>query len=391
MPRYQYNATGGDGERITDEVEAATEAEARRILESRGLRIDELAVAAREATEALSADEAQQVTSRIAQLVGSSLPLAAGLRAAAEECGSRRVAGAMHALASRVEGGQSLEEVLAHSPNLFPPHVSGLVLAATKTGKLGTALSELLEHQREVRGLRQSIRRGFAYPLFVASLATIVLLFALFGISETYVRMFEEFELMLPLSTRLLIWWRDYGVAFAGSLLAACVGLAILLRLTLPSASWWRMIAGVPLFGPLTYWTGLAEWCSLLSILIKNQIALPEALRLSAGGVKNAYVGQISMRLADRTAEGQSLSELLATNRPLPISLVPLVRWGERVGLLHEAFGTGREFFDRRVRVRALMLQSILPPILFVLVACSVVMVVAALFAPLFGLISGLS
>ena len=85
------------------------------------------------------------------------------------------------------------------------------------------------------------------------------------------------------------------------------------------------------------------------------------------------------------------MSELIVTDRPLPVSLVPLVRWGERVGLLHEAFGTGRELFDRRVRVRALMLQSILPPILFMLVACSVVMVIAALFAPLTSMISSLS
>jgi type II secretory pathway component PulF len=43
------------------------------------------------------------------------------------------------------------------------------------------------------------------------------------------------------------------------------------------------------------------------------------------------------------------------------------------------------------VKVRALMLQSVLPPILFVFIACSVVMVIAALFAPLTTLITGLS
>ncbi|HUG66240.1 MAG TPA: type II secretion system F family protein [Pirellulaceae bacterium] len=391
MPRYRYTACDSLGAKFGNELEAATETEARQILESRGFKVDELVSITPAASAALSAEESQQVTGRLAQLTASSLPLAAGLRAAADECGSRRVADAMHDIASRVENGQSLEEVIASSGNLFPPHVAGLVLAATKTGKLGAALSELLEHQRATRNLRRSITRGFAYPLLVVCLAAVVLLIVILGVSEPYLRLFNDFDLELPLSTRLLIWWREFGLAIASCIAAGSIALVILLRLVLPRTSWSRIIAGIPIFGPLAHWTALAEWCSLLSVLVKNRIALPEALRLSAAGIENAYVGQIAKELGERTAAGQSLSELLATNRPLPVSLVPLVRWGERVGALDEAFGTARELFDRRVRVRALMLQSILPPILFVLIACSVVMVIGALFAPLTNLITGLS
>lgn len=391
MPRYRYNATDRAGEHISDAVEAATEAQARQILESRGLRINELALAASPAGEALSADESQQVTNRLAQLAGSSLPLASGLRAAAEECGSRRVSVAMREIANRVESGQSLEDVIASSANLFQPHVSGLVLAATKTGRLGAALTELLEHQRTAKALRTRVARGFAYPLFVVCLAALVMLIVIVGISEPYIRLFEDFGLQLPLSTQLLIWWREYGLALAGCSVAGLIALATLLRLVMPRASWAGLVAGAPIFGPLAYWTALSEWCSLMSVLVKNQIALPEALRLSATGIENAFVGRIANELAARTGEGQSLSELLATSRSLPVSMVPLIRWGERAGLLHEAFGTARELFDRRVKVRALLLQSVLPPILFVLIACGVVMVLGALFAPLTGLVTSLS
>ena len=391
MPGYRYRGTDGQGEAVSGEVEAASEAEAREMLESRGLTIEACFIASQVAPAPLSVEESQQVTSRLAQLTNSSLPLASGLRAAADECGSRRIAQTMDEIASRVEAGQPLEEVLANSTNLFPAHVSGLVLAATKTGKLGAALSELLDHQQAVALRRKSITRGFAYPLFVVCLASLLILFVLFGVSHTYIKMFEEFELEIPMSTRLLIWWRDYGVALAACLAVACVAIALSLRVLLPRATWSRIIVGVPIIGPLTYWIGLAEWCSLLSVLVKNQISLPEALRLSASGIQNAHVGRIAMELAGRAAEGHPLSELLSASRPLPVSLIPLVRWGERVGLLHEAFGTGRELFDRRVKVRALMLQSILPPVLFVFLAGSVGMVVIALFAPMTNMIHSLS
>lgn len=233
--------------------------------------------------------------------------------------------------------------------------------------------------------------RGFAYPIFVACLAVLVLLFVVYGISDIYIDMFKGFGLQLPISTRLLIWWRDYGAVNAVVLLSGCTVVSVILRLVLRRATWSRFVAGVPVFGPLSYWSGLAEWCSLLGVLIKNQVALPEALRLSATGISNAYVAQIAENLASQSSAGCPLTELLADERPLPRSLVPLVRWGERVGLLHEAFETAHELFDRRVKVRALMLQSILPPILFILIACGVVMVIGALFAPMTSMISGLS
>lgn len=391
MPDYKYTARNDQGEQVAGEVDAATELAARAILESRGLEVEQLSIVSEEIHAALSSQESQEVANRLAQLSNSSLPLASGLRAAADECGSRRVAQAMYELASRVENGQSLEEVLSGSSAIFAPHIAGLVLAATKTGNLGAALSELLEHQRSSRTLRRSIMRGFAYPIFVACLAVLVLLFVVYGISDIYIDMFKGFGLQLPISTRLLIWWRDYGAVNAVVLLSGCTVVSVILRLVLRRATWSRFVAGVPVFGPLSYWSGLAEWCSLLGVLIKNQVALPEALRLSATGISNAYVAQIAENLASQSSAGCPLTELLADERPLPRSLVPLVRWGERVGLLHEAFETAHELFDRRVKVRALMLQSILPPILFILIACGVVMVIGALFAPMTSMISGLS
>lgn len=391
MARFKYTACGDSGESQSGEIEAANELEARNLLEGQGLLIDQLDVIVESEGVALTVEESQQVTSRLAQLASLSLPLATGLRAGAQECGNRRIADALLAIADRVENGQSLEEVIAGTPGLFPPHVSGLVLAAAKTGTLGVALAELVEHQRAARALRTRILRAFAYPMFVVALAVFVLLFVLFAISDSYLRMFTEFGLQLPLSTRLLIWWRDYGVAVVAIVGSSGLILALILRFTLPRAIWSRLVFGVPIVGPLSYWMALAEWCSLLSVLIKNRIALPEALRLSACGIENAYIAQVVRELSVRTSQGQPLAELLAKERPLPVSLVPLIRWGERLGLLDEALATARELFDRRANVRALMLQSILPPILFISIACVILMVVAALFAPMTGLITNLS
>jgi general secretion pathway protein F len=207
----------------------------------------------------------------------------------------------------------------------------------------------------------------------------------------SYERMFDEFELNLPLFTMLFFWWRRIGLWLIVGAVAFGLFAAVTIRLRRGRAGWLRLVATIPLFGPLCRWSGFAEWASLLSVLIRNQIPLPEALRLSGDGLSNEHVGGISHWLADGAERGQAVWKLLSTSREAPNSLIPLLRWGEEKGMLAEAFGTGCQMLEARVRVRSLLLQSILPPILFIAIGCCVLFVVGALFAPLVNMLGNLS
>ncbi len=338
-----------------------------------------------------SSDEALELSERLARLANSGFPLAAGLQAAASECDNPRLVAGLRMVAQRIERGEPLEEIIRNSPDWFPRHLSGLVIAALHTGTLGTALTELLEHQRAASSLRYAILRSLGYPLAVFSLALALFLLILFFVSEPFGHMFEEFQLELPIITRILLRSREIGfwvVLGVGGLIAVA---ALAARRFVRPATWSRFVSYVPIFGPLVYWSGVAQWCGLVGMLVKHHITLPEALKLSAEGVGNPYVGQLALSLAEGAEQGHELSDLIKQHRSLPKSLVPLIRWGEKMDSLHEAFATGRELFDRRVRMRAMLLQSILPPILFVMIAIGILFVVVALFAPLLNLLHGLS
>ena len=99
----------------------------------------------------LSASDASELASHVAQVSAARVPLAAGLRAAAEETASRRVSLALRWIADQVDQGRSLEDTLTHSGRLLPTYISGLILAAARTGTLGEALFELVEQQQSMR------------------------------------------------------------------------------------------------------------------------------------------------------------------------------------------------------------------------------------------------
>ncbi|MDP6720983.1 MAG: type II secretion system F family protein, partial [Pirellulaceae bacterium] len=243
----------------------------------------------------------------------------------------------------------------------------------------------------EVRSLRRDVIRGFAYPLFVVGVAAAVMFVIMFGLSGVFQQMFNEFQLDLPLMTVLLFWWRDVGLWVALAIVVCGAVAAMFTRQIIGSTAWLRLIATMPIVGRMSFWSGMAEWTGLMSVLVHHEVPLPEALRLSAAGVRNAYVGNIVDSLATAAEGGKSFADALTKNRQVPASLVPVIRWGERVGSLAEALSTTRELLERRVRVRALMLRAVVPPILFVLIVCQVAAIVIALFLPLVSLIQGLS
>jgi type II secretory pathway component PulF len=269
--------------------------------------------------------------------------------------------------------------------------MSGLIRAAARTGHLGPALTELMDHYQSTSLLRRNIWRGLAYPLMVGSLAAVVLLFILAFVAGGFERIFQDFGAELPVLTEAVFTWRRIGFWLLPSLLLILALLAALIRWRVGPVARGRWLASMPVLGPLWHWLALVEWIGLVRVLVRNQVTLLEALRLSAGGVSNANVGQLSLSLAEGIARGRSLSQGMSSARDIPVSLVPLVRWGEEAGALADSLGMGREMLEERVRMRSLWLQMALPPILFVAIGGCVLLVVVALFLPLISLVQNLT
>jgi type II secretory pathway component PulF len=339
----------------------------------------------------MTPDDVQEWSEHLAQLSAASVPLAAGFRAAAAESTNPRVANAMLTIAMEMEQGKPLAMILQESSRTLPSHVGGLVAAAARTGNLGRALADLVELQRSVRTTKRRIWDGFAYPVVVAILAGLLLLVLLFFSSSPFERLFAEFGMQLPFLTKLLFWWRNFGIWYLGGATLVLLISAWMYRTLRGEAAWLRFTSSFPLFGPLSHWLGLAEWSRLVAVLLNHHVPLPEALRLSAAGIRRQNLQQFSLALADGADRGQAISDLLARAPEYPRAMIPIVRWGEKNGLLAQAFELGSQMFQQRVENRSAVLQSALPPLMFIAIGCCVLLVAGGLFFPLGALLRTLS
>lgn len=337
-----------------------------------------------------SESDALQATRQLADLSRAGLPLSEGLRAAADELGSGRLSRMFRQMARDSESGQPLEEILQRHQQQLPPHVVGLVQAARRTGHLEQALTRVLEQQLRLRELSRRVTAALVYPVFVLGSAVVLLMllqFLLLGQLTALVAEMELAEDHLVFVTRMLLWWHEEGSYLVGGVVIALLVLVLLIRLVLGRAVWRRILATIPLLGPIWHWGGVAQWSRLLGMLVEQQVPLPDALRLAADGSFDANVAEVSRQLASGVDQGRVLSEMLASTYRLPASLVPLVRWGEQSGDLAGALNGVAEMFEGRLRLRSGLLRLVLPPMALLLIAAGVAVLMAALFLPLIELI----
>jgi type II secretory pathway component PulF len=420
-------------------------------LDAEGARLTEVAEQVSGAAR-LSSEEAVELASQLAQMTKAGLPLAPGLRAMAEEirlllkpeslrflwlsiwvAGAapvvllplyflvspylflvmilailltpvlllpfylvslsrhRRVARVLVRLADRMDMGMSLEEALESQGRRFPVHVRGLILAGVKTGRLPEALEEFVAVDSARIELRRQVWAALAYPCVL-----LVVVVGLFLLCFTYVvpqfgAIFEEFEAELPFSTEVLLWTAGPGLPVVIGL-PALVGAAIICLAVSGEAIWARRVLyGVPLLGPIWRWAGICNLSRLMALLLGQEVPMPNALRLTAAGLREPDLSRACREAAEEVEAGRSLSDCLGEFWQFPPSLRPLVAWGEQTSNPAAAFRAGAEMFNSRVRVRMAMLLAVFPPVVFVFIIGAVLALVWGLFSPLVLLIQCLS
>ena len=330
----------------------------------------------------LSPEEATELAARVAELTKAGLPLGSGLRALADESSDRRLPRVLRALASRLDAGDDLGHALElYGPNL-PIHLRGLMLAGVRSGRLAEVLEEFVDFERGRLELRRRVWLSLTYPfilvLFLAALSVVGRVF----IVDELTKIFADFGVRLPAAT-------VFVMELSGVLMWSLLGLvgvslaAPLLVWVAPGVSWiWPVLYRVPMLGPLLRYNHLVQFGRLMALLLEQQVSLPDALRLTAAGLRDANLARGCRLLADDVEKGRSIGQSMARRRQFPASLSSIVEWGQRAPALAEAFRAAADMFEGRARSQENLLEAVLLPLVFLATMTVVALVVATLFMP---------
>ncbi len=414
MLRFGYRATNENGLEVEGDLPAPSIEVARQELAHRGWQVIELSLLEADASDSavptltvavpqspqpalgsLSGSDAELLAGQMANVTGAGLPLSAGLRALSEEVPSRRVRRWLRAISDRLERGQSLGAVARDAEGAWPRYFLAMLSAGQRTGKLPVLLNECVVHLRTTAEVRRELWVALAYPAVLIAVAWLLLSFLATLILPQFRSIFLGFGTELPGITVAILAWSDVmGVIGWWSLPALVMTLWLAWIFSEP-LGYERMrdalVSHVPLFGEARRSAALSEFCRLLSMLVKYEVGLPEAVRLAAGSVRDADLREACFDLATRIQAGESLTDAATQIGRFPQDLLHLFRWADRGEDFAEGLQNASEVLDAQSRVHSHTLAIVFEPAVTIGIGIAVGLTVIALFMPLVKLLNDLS
>ncbi|MBS1244779.1 MAG: type secretion system inner rane protein GspF, partial [Deltaproteobacteria bacterium] len=292
MPTFRYTGISRAGVSQKGTLEAESAVLARRKLHADGvfpLTLKE-GPSPREARFLPSllrrADFLPLLTRQLATLLGAGVPLVGALQSVTTQVDdpeSRRI---LVDLQGAVREGAPLARAVEAHPETFPNLYASMVRAGEESGTLPLSLSRLADHLEEQARTRNRVRSALTYPLLMAVVAVLVVVFLLTFVVPKIVGIFSHLGHALPLPTRILIAVTDVLAAGWWALLILVAGAVLAARRYLATERGKKardtLLLRMPLVGRLAHLSALSRFARTLSTLISGGIPVDRALRIVA-------------------------------------------------------------------------------------------------------------
>lgn len=379
MARYVYEAFDSDGKLKKGEIEAISRASALDALHRQGkypLDIEEGRAGAavpwwqREvfgSTQLPMADLAL-LTSELATLVKADLPLDESLRMVSlQPLMSAKSRSTASAVLEQVRSGASLSSALAEGGR-FPEYYWRLVQAGEASGSLAPVLDDLAKLIERSIETRRQLTSAMIYPMTLLVAAFIALGVIMGVLLPTIVPLFKDAGAELPPTVKVMVGARDFVLnnwaaclAILGCLIATAVVAA---RDARTATARDRFLLRLPVIGALIRDRETSRFARSLSTLVHNGVPLLDAVRITAGVLRNRGFINAVVAAGDSLKEGRSLSAPLIESRLFTELAVRLVGVGEKTGQLDTMLMQIANIYEATLQRQLGRLMTLLTPVL---------------------------
>ena len=327
------------------------------------------------------------LTRQLATLVGAGVPVVSALSSLASQIDEPESRRAIVDIQEAVKEGSPLGRAIESHPDLFPELYASMVRAGEESGMLPLSLSRLADHLEQQARTRNRVRAALTYPILMAVVATLVVIFLLSVVVPKIVGVYSHLGHALPFPTRVLIAISNVLSAGWWALLVLLVGGILLGRRYLATDRGKRfrdsLLLRLPLVGRVAHLSALSRFCRTLSTLVAGAIPVDRALRIVAPVVGNLVISEHIDDAAARVVEGTALSEALRAHAEIPATLIQMVAVGEESGKLDYILEKMAEAIDGEIEARLSRLLSLLEPVIILFMGMVVAGIVVSVLLPL--------
>jgi type IV pilus assembly protein PilC len=396
MLTFNYTAlNSATGQKINAQIEAENEKSAAKLLIDRGLSPLDITIK----TEKLGHNFRSRVPTKqkvifsrqLSTLMNAGLPLTQSLNIVQAQTKQATLKATIGKMIGDIEAGLSLAAALQKYPAIFDDVYVSLVAAGEASGSLGSSLERLASQQEKDAEVISKVRGALIYPAIVLLVLFGIMIFMTTTVLPQVTVLYKSFPgQSLPLVTRLMLGVSHLVTAFwwAGIIIMAAAVYG--LRKYLNTAPGKDLIDGFKMkmwpFGPLFMKLYMARFARTASTLIGAGVPMIKMLQTTSEAVGNSHITASVNKAVEQVKGGKSLSSSIEHD-PNFLELVPnMISIGEQSGALETMLGRVADYYEKEVDNQIKTINTIIEPVLMIVVGVIALIVVAAVLLPIYSL-----
>lgn len=297
-------------------------------------------------------------------------------------------------VSEEVGAGYSLAQSFGNNAPYLPKTFIETLRAGEQSGTLESCFQRLHAYYDRSAKTRAKLVSTLTYPAMVIVVAIVVFVIIIAVAVPAFTTAFNEIGSELPGVTKALMavsafftrwWWLLLAI------LALLASAYLAVRRTehgRAALSAWSLTRA-PMH-QLRSMNAAAQFAHSMATLLAAGLPLPRALEVTANVVSN-YTFSLAVRHVRQDVErGRPMAESMAGIECFPAMLTEMVGVGERSGALEETLDVIGGYYDNEVSVTTARLLAVLEPAITIALAVLVVLLLLAVYLPMFTLYGGI-
>ncbi len=327
--------------------------------------------------------------SELSILIHSGIDLAQALDIIVKQEKNKKALAIYEGLLDQMVKGDSFSECLKKA-GVFTDYEYYSIMIGEESGTITTILEEIAKYFKTRLKQKRQVLSALTYPIMVMVVAFGVVLFMLNVIVPMFAGVFQRFGGELPALTQKIVALSDF---FADNIVKIILFIAVFVGIILyiKRFDFYRKVSTsfllkLPVFGALSKKIHLARFCSTLQLLIGSQAPIIDSLDLIGKMIRFYPLNTAIEGIRQGLAYGKSLNGCMEEYKIFDLQMISLIKVGEETGKLGHILKRLEEQYTEEIEYRTAQMGSLLEPLLIIGVGIMVMVILIAMYLPMFQL-----
>ncbi len=290
-----------------------------------------------------------------------------------------------------IKSGQSLANSLKKYNHIFPDIFISMIETGETSGNLEKVLTRLTIQLEKDYEIRKKVISAFIYPAVIIVITMIMSIGIVAFIMPKITKIFEKFDITLPLPTRVLIAISKFLTE--QTLLAILSALSIIAffifipRLKFIKPFWHTLMLKLPVFGDILVCSNVARFARTINSLLQSGVPITKGFKLT-GNMLNNIIYKIAIdKACEKIEQGANIGESLEKEEKLfPQLATRMLYIGEKTGSLELTTKYIALLYEKNVENKTKNLTVLIEPLLLVFMAVMVGGIALSIILPIYQL-----